>query len=90
MVKKLPVMQETRIRFLGREDLLEKGQATTPVFWGFPCGSVDKEYTCNVGDLGLIAELEISPGEKKGYPLKYSVLENSMDCIVYGVAKSWT
>ena len=35
----------------------------------------------------MIAELEISPGEKKGYPLKYSVLENSMDCIVYGVAK---
>jgi len=54
----------------------------------FPCGSVDKEYACNVGDLGLIAELEISPGEKKGYPLNYSVLENSMDCIVYGVAKS--
>ena len=25
LVKKLPVMQETRIRFLGREDLLEKG-----------------------------------------------------------------
>ena len=29
-----------------------------------------------------------SLGEGKGYPLQYSGLENSMDCIVYGVAKS--
>ena len=27
-VKKLPAMQETHIRFLGREDPLEKGMAT--------------------------------------------------------------
>ena len=25
-----------------------------------------------------------------GYPLQYSDLENSMDCIVHGVEKSWT
>ena len=31
-----------------------------------------------------------SPGEAKGYPLQYSGLENSMDCIVRGVTKSWT
>ena len=31
-----------------------------------------------------------SPGEGKGYPLKYSGLENSIGCIVHGVAKSWT
>ena len=31
-----------------------------------------------------------SPGEKNGYPLHYSGLENSMDCIVHEVAKSWT
>ena len=31
------------------------------------------------------------PLEKgKAYPLQYSGLENSMDCIVHGVAKSWT
>ena len=29
-----------------------------------------------------------SPGEGKGYPLQYSGLENSMGCIVHGVAKS--
>ena len=31
-----------------------------------------------------------SPGEGKGYPLQYSGPENSMDCIVHGVAKSQT
>ena len=31
-----------------------------------------------------------SPGEGKGYPLQYYGLENSMDCIVHGVAKSQT
>ena len=31
-----------------------------------------------------------SPGEGKIYPFQYSGLENSMDCIVNGVAKSWT
>ena len=30
------------------------------------------------------------PGEGKGYQLQYSGLENSMDCIVHGVAKSGT
>ena len=28
MVKNLPAMQETWVRFLGQEDLLEKGMAT--------------------------------------------------------------
>ena len=28
--------------------------------------------------------------EGKGYPLQYSSLDNSMDCIVHGVAKSRT
>ena len=38
--------------------------------------------------LGLIPGLGRSSGEGKGYPLQYSGLENSMDCIVHGVAKS--
>ena len=36
------------------------------------------------------AELGRSSGEGKGYPLQYSGLENSMDCIVHGITKSWT
>ena len=57
------------------------------VFGGFPCGSFGKEYTYNVGDLGLIPGLGSSPGEEKGYPVQYSGLESS---VVHGVAKSWT
>ena len=55
-----------------------------------PGGSTGKEFACNVGDLGLIPELGRSLGEGNGYPLQYSGLESSMDCIVHGVAKSWT
>ena len=57
---------------------------------GFPCGSAGKESACNAGDLGSIPVLGRSPGEGKGYPLQDSGLENSMDCIVHGVAKSQT
>ena len=39
---------------------------------------------------GSIPGLERCPGEGKGYPLHYSGLENSMDCIVHRVAKSQT
>ena len=49
---------------------------------GFLCGSAGKESACNVGDLSLIPGLGRSRGEGKGYPLQYSGLENSMDCIV--------
>ena len=44
------------------------------------------ESACNIGHLDSILHLRRSPG--KGYPLQYSVLENTMDCIVYEVAKS--
>ena len=60
------------------------------VFLGFPCGSAGKEFACNEGDLGSIPGLGRSLGEGKGYPLQYSGLENSMDCIVHEVTKSWT
>ena len=52
-------------------------------------GSAGKECAHNTGDLGSIPGLGRSPGEGKGCPLQYSGLENSMDFIVYGVAKSW-
>ena len=55
---------------------------------GFPCVSAGKESTCNVGDLGSIPGLGRSPGDKNSYPLQYSGLENSMDYIVHGLAKS--
>ena len=58
--------------------------------FGFPCGSAGKESACNAGDTGSIPGLGGSPGEGKGYPLQYSGLENPMDFIVHGVAKSRT
>ena len=52
------------------------------------CGSAGKESACSARDLGLIPGLGRSPGEGKGYPLQHCGLENSMDYIVHGVAKS--
>ena len=70
-----------------------------PIYWkfysthssilGFPCGSAGKESSCHAGDLGSIPGLGRPPGEGKGCPLQYSGLENSMDCIVHRVSKSW-
>ena len=59
------------------------------MFLGFPLGSAGKESACNVGDLGLISGLGRSPVEGKGCPLQYSGLENSMDCMLHGITKSW-
>ena len=56
--------------------------------WDFPGGSAGKESAWNAGDLGLTPGLRRSPGEGKGYPLHYSGLENSMNCVDHGVAKS--
>ena len=57
---------------------------------GFPDSSVGKESACNTGDPSSIPGSERSAGEGIGYPLQYSGLENSMDCIVRGLIKSWT
>ena len=53
----------------------------------FLCDSAVKDSACSVGDLVLIPGLRRSPGEGNGYPLQYSGLENSMDCIVHEVTK---
>ena len=59
--------------------------------WMYPfnlCTQTGEESTCNVGDLGLTLTFGRSPGEGEGYQLQYSGLENYMNCIVRGVAKS--
>ena len=53
-------------------------------------GSAGNGSPCNAGDLGSIPGLGRSPGEGNSYPLQYSGLENSIDCIVYGVTESQT
>ena len=69
---------------------LRRDRLPTPVFLGFPGGSAGKESACNARDLGSIPGLGRSPGEGKGYPFQYSGLENSVDYIVHGAAKSRT
>ena len=49
-----------------------------------------KNSPANTVDLGSILGSGRSPGEEKGYPLQYSGVENSMDCIDHGVTKSQT
>ena len=88
LVKDLPAMQETLVQFLGQEDPLEKGYVPGGFPGGFPGGSAGKESACNLVDLGLVPGLGRSPGKGNGYLLQYSGLENSMDYIVHGVAKS--
>ena len=55
-------------------------------------GSDSKE---SGGDWGSIPRSRRAPGERNGYPLQYSCLENLMDrgawwATVHRVAKSWT
>ena len=88
-------MQVTSVPFLGWEEALDKGWAPTPVFLGFPGGSISKESTHNVGDLDSIPGLGRSPGGGDDNPLQYSCLGNPMDrgawgATVHGVAKSRT
>ena len=89
-VKNSPALHETLVQFLGWEDPLETDRLPTPTFLGFPCGSAGKESACNAGHLGSIPGLGRSPGEGKCYPLQYSGIENSMDCMVHVVPKIWT
>ena len=79
---KPPAMQETLC--------WKRHRLPTPVFLGFPGGFAGEESACNVRHLGLFPGLGRFPGEGNCYPLQYCGLENSMDCIVYGVAKNWT
>ena len=61
-----------------------------PSYFCFPVYQIGKESACNAGDSSLIPGSGRSPGEGKGYPLQYSGLENSMDCIAHGLTKSQT
>ena len=62
---------------------------------GFPSGLVVKNPPASARDTGLIPGSARSPGEGNGYPLQYSILENSRTrragwASVHGVAKSQT
>ena len=91
LVKNSPAMQEVPVKFLGSGRSAGEGdRLPTLVFLIFSSGSDSKESACIVGDLSSIPGLKISSGEGNDYPLQYSGLENSIDCIVHGVTKSQT
>ena len=90
LVKNLPAMQETWFDSWVRKISWKRDRLPTPIFLGFPGGWVGKESTRNAEDLCSIPGLRRSPGEGNSYPLQYSGLENSKDCIVHGVAKNRT
>ena len=87
-----------RVQVSGRGDISKWECSGTGRIWAylqcpprpFPGGSAGEESTCNEGDLGSVSRLGRSLGEGKSYPLQYSGLENSMDCIVHWVTKSPT
>ena len=60
------------------------GRGGCGLSFGLPGGSEGKEFACSAGDLGSIPGLgrsptpEDPPGERNGYPLQCSCLENSM------------
>ena len=63
--------------------------------WGFPVGSAVKNLFVNAGDVGLIPELQRSPGGGYDNPLQDSHLENPLDreawwAAVHKVAESDT
>ena len=80
-----PAMQETAVQFLSQKDLLEKGEATHSSILGSPLWLSWYRIRLQLWRPGLGR----SPREGKGYSLQYSGLENSMDCIIHGVAKNW-
>ena len=62
------------------------------LFMGFHGGSVVKNPSASVGDMGSIPGSGKSPGEGNGKLLQYSCLENSMDrgvwwATVHGITK---
>ena len=57
---------------------------------GFPVGLDGEESVCSAGDPRSIPRLGRSAGEGTGYPLQYFGPENSVNCIVHGVAESQT
>ena len=81
LVKSLSALQEILVRFLGREDPLEKREAThSGILVLSFCGSAGKNspamretWVQSLGWEGLMQK------GKATYSLQYSVLENSMD-----------
>ena len=70
----------TQLKQLSTHIILEFSNYQYYQYWASLVAQLaGKESICNEGDLGSIPGLERSPGERKGYALQYSGLENFMD-----------
>ena len=91
LVKNPPAMQQTPLRFLGQEDPPGEGIGYPLQFsWASLVAQLVKNLPAMRETWVRFLGGEDSPGEGNSYLLQYSGLENSMDCIVHGVSKSWT
>ena len=65
---------------------------TLLVLWQFVWTSLVAQLVKNMPTMQetWVWSLGWDPGEGKGYPLQYSGLDNSLDCTVHSVPKSWT
>ena len=90
LIKTPPAMQEIQFDTWVEKILWRRDRLSSPASLGFPYGSAGKDSVSNVRDLDQIPGLGRSRGEGKGYTLQYFGLENFVDCIIFGVVKSWT
>ena len=68
-------MQETWVRYLGWEDPLEKGTATTPVFWPGELHGLYSPWSCKESDMteGLLLSLPMLVRTLGGKGHKYII-----------------
>ena len=89
-VKNLPAMQETLCSIPGSGRSTGEGIGY-PLRYSWASLVVQLVKNClQYGRPGFDPWVGKIPWRRKGYPLQYSGLENSMNCIVHGVTKSWT
>ena len=77
LVKNPSAIEETPVRFLGREDALEKGQATDSSIHGLPWWLRQERICLQRGRPGFDPWVGRSPGGGHGNPLQYSCLGES-------------
>ena len=90
LVKNPPAMQETLVWSLGSGRSPGEGISYSLQYsWTSLVAQLVKIHQ-QCGRPGFDPWVRKIPEEGKGYPLQYPGLENSLDCIVHGITKSWT
>ena len=82
LVKNSPAMQQTPVRFLGREDPLEKGQATHSSILGLPRWLGWQRIHQQCRRPGFDPWVGKIPWRRERLPFLYSALQNSMECML--------